>query len=467
MTDGTELLISGGGTVGVSTDAMRADSERLRALSAALPTVSISLRSVAALAGPADAIALGSWRASEADAAFRRARTELQLAIEQCGQIVDALEAAAVNYEAAETEAMARIVSLSEQLAAGAGSLVGDAAQRNPGLARALAHLAARAVRQLVGNETGPGDIELPDDINAILSDPRVVRLLRGVLMAGDDFVGGVVDIPPSLRDSTSEVGLTAVVVMALGAMAGLFRHTPVSTARVGAARPAAPVVAVADRAARIPSAVAGDAAQVRIETYSAPGKADRFEVYIGGTVDFSPLVKDEPFDLTSNLQLEAGLPSGAYEGVRQAMALAGIDGDSEVVLVGHSQGGLIASALAASGDYRVDALVTFGAPAGQIAIPASVPALVVENVDDVVPALGGIQSNEHALVVRARAYPDGIPPDLALPAHHIEAYIATAEAIDERAESAQVVAFRQRLAGLTSGYDAVSAQRYLVTRTT
>lgn len=290
--------------------------------------------------------------------------------------------------------------------------------------------------------------------------------MLRAALMSGDDFVGGVVEIPPSLRDSTSEVGVAAVVLMTLGAMAGLFRGGPVSTTSVGAARPTTPATTVADRAARIPNAVAGDVPQVRIETYSAPGLPDRFEVYIGGTVDFSPLAKQEPFDLTSNMAMEAGLPSGAADGVRQAMALAGIDGQSEVVLVGHSQGGLVASALAASGDYRVDALVTFGAPAAQIHIPASVPTLVVENIDDVVPALGGIQSNDHALVVRAQAYPEGIPPGLALPAHRIEAYGATAEAIDQRAQSSQLVAFRERLGALTSGYEGVSTQQYLVRRT-
>ena len=126
-----------------------------------------------------------------------------------------------------------------------------------------------------------------------------------------------------------------------------------------------------------------------------------------------------------------------------------------------------MAARLAASGEYAVKALVTFGAPAGQVVIPASVPALIIENSDDIVPALGGIQQNEDALIVRARAYagPSALPDGLALPAHHIEAYTATAEAIDERARSNELVGFRERLREFTADYAGSISQDYLVTR--
>lgn len=459
------LVVSGSGSVAVSTDAMIAESERLQALATAMPLAQLALRSAAAAAQPHDAVVLGSWRAREAGAAIEIACTQLGRAVEQCAAIATALEVAALEYGRAELEATARFIDLTEQVAERSGSVVGAIVRQNPGLATLLAYLAALTARALFGHTIGPNDIELSSDLNAVLSDPRVVRVLRAMVMTGDDFVDGVVAIPSSLRDSTTDVGLAAVVLLGLGAMGGLFASSPVATAAYGSARPIPPASTVADRAARIPNAVAGDVPQVRIETYSEPGRPDRFEVYIGGTVDFSPVAKHEPFDLTSNLELEAGLPSGAYAGVQQAMALAGIDHDSPVVLTGHSQGGLVASALAASGEYSVDALVTFGAPAGQVAIPSTVPTLIVENVDDIVPALGGTQGNDHALIVRTEAYVARVPDDLALPAHRIEAYLETAEAIDHRAESSEVVAFRERLAALTSGYTEVSAQRYHVTR--
>lgn len=459
-----DLIISGSGSVAVSTDALIAEAERLQALAAALPLARLALRGAASAATSSDAVALWSWRAREADAAITLAHTQLGLAIEHCAMIASRLETAAMEYGRAELEATERFIDLTEQIAARSGSVLGAVVRQNPGLARLLAYLAALSTKAVLGGTIAPGDIELSTDLNAALSDPRLVRILRAALMAGDDFVEGVVTLPPSLRDSTTDMGVSAVVLLGLGAMGGLFASSPVTTAAYGSARPTQPASTVADRAARIPNAVAGEVPQVRIESYSEPGRPDRFEVYIGGTVDFSPVSKDEPFDLTSNLELTAGLPSGAYAGVQQAMAIAGIDRDSPVVLTGHSQGGLVASALAASGEYSVEALVTFGAPAGQVAIPDSVPTLIVENVDDIVPALGGTQSNHHALLVQTEAYPGRLPsPEL--PAHRIEAYLATAEAIDERAQSSPVVAFRERLAALTAGYSEVREQRYLVTR--
>jgi len=465
MPDAPELIVSGTGSVSVSTDALLSDSERLRALSLALPVVSLSLCGVAGIAGPTEARALGSWRARQADVAIAMARTRLDAAIQECERIADALDAAALAYGETERAAAARFISVAEDLASRGGTVVGDIVDRNRGLAALLALLATSAARNRLWQAIGPNDVALPDDLNILLSDPGVVRMLGSLLMAGDDFVDGVVDVPRS--ESTSEVGAAALVLLSLGAMGGLFSPAPVTTSAVGASRSVPPATTVAERARRIPNAVAGDVPQVRIERYSEPGLPDRFEVYIGGTVDFSPVAKGEPFDLTSNLELEAGLPAGAYVGVQQAMEQAGVTSDTPVVLTGHSQGGLVASRLAASGEYAVDALVTFGAPAGQVAIPPSVPALIVENTDDVVPALGGVQANGDALVVRARAFPPGqpLPSGLALPAHRIEAYRETAKAIDERAQSGELVAFRERLAALTAGYTQGAAQHYLVTR--
>ena len=61
MTDSPGLIISGSGSIAVSTDAMLADAVRLHTLAMALPSVSMSLRHIAAMAGNAEAAALGSF----------------------------------------------------------------------------------------------------------------------------------------------------------------------------------------------------------------------------------------------------------------------------------------------------------------------------------------------------------------------------------------------------------------------
>lgn len=458
MTDGPVLIVAGGGSVAVSTDALIADAQRLRALSLALPAVVIGLRRAAELGGSAEAATLSSWRLREADAAIAGAHHQLSAAVDECTRIAESLDAAALAYGRAEQEAAARFIALAESIA----RVGGGAVRGNRLLVLLTALLTGARLRELLGDTIGPNDIELSGGLNRVFSDPRVIAMLRSVVMAGDEFVGGVVDIPA--HSSTSDVGITAMVVLALGAMSGLFSSAPVTTATSGSAKPTTPATTIAERAARTPNAVNGDVPQVRIDTYSAPGKPDLYEVHIGGTVDFSPVAKSEPFDTTSNLELVAGLPAGAAAGVKQAMLEAGVTGHSPVVFTGHSQGGLVASVLAGSGEYNVQGLVTFGAPAGQVHIPASVPALIIENTDDPVPALGGMQGNRDALLVSARAYPGALPAD-ALPAHRIEAYLATARAIDLDAQSGRVVAFREKLAALSDGYGEGITQQYLVTR--
>lgn len=74
---------------------------------------------------------------------------------------------------------------------------------------------------------------------------------------------------------------------------------------------------------------------------------------------------------------------------VQEAMDLAGVGPDDDVMLVGHSQGGLAAAVVAAS-DLRVKRLLTAGAPVAGHRLPPRVRALHVEVPGEVVSALDG-----------------------------------------------------------------------------
>lgn len=197
--------------------------------------------------------------------------------------------------------------------------------------------------------------------------------------------------------------------------------------------RGVSPVENTQDRLERIPS----NPHQIRIDRVSAPGVPDRFEVYIGGTEDFSPISSTEPFDLTSNIAAIAGGNdgdgAGSYRATAEALQLAGVDATSHVEFNGYSQGGLIAAQLAASGDYTVDGLVTIAGPAGGVAVPHSIPYLAIEHPDDLVPALGGFFTSSDPVVVTRRAFdgpPQGDQP--VMPAHRLTRYMETAALIDE-----------------------------------
>ncbi|WP_148616231.1 hypothetical protein [Nocardioides rubriscoriae] len=141
------------------------------------------------------------------------------------------------------------------------------------------------------------------------------------------------------------------------------------------------------------PSGGSGDVRITRVDNGSGPA----YVVSIPGTETWSPVAGSEPRDLSANLQLVAGNPTAAAESVRAAMDAAGIPPGSPVMLVGHSQGGIIAAQLASDPTfvrhYGVTNLLTYGAPIDHVQLAPGVEALQVQHRFDLVPRLdlGGV----------------------------------------------------------------------------
>ena len=122
----------------------------------------------------------------------------------------------------------------------------------------------------------------------------------------------------------------------------------------------------------------------------------DRYIVYLPGTDDMRPLPgPGGPVrDMETNYRLIGGMDNAYARGVQQAMLDAGLEG-KDVMLVGHSQGGMVSAALAADAEFTrhftVQHVVTAGAPTAQVeALPAGTSALHLENRGDAVPLLDG-----------------------------------------------------------------------------
>jgi hypothetical protein len=207
-----------------------------------------------------------------------------------------------------------------------------------------------------------------------------------------------------------------------------------VKVERVSTAQIISPPAGAAERLDRVPE---GD--QVRIEKYEAPGEPTRFVVYVGPTETFSPVADHEPWDLTSNVGGVGGLGVGSFRATELAMHDAGIGSGDAVQFVGFSQGGLVATMLAGSGEWNAAGLETFGAPAGNIELPEGLTGMAVRNTDDFIPLLAGPQLDHHLLQVERRAFAEGtpLPTYHAAPAHQRDAYMATAAAVDEATSSA------------------------------
>jgi predicted esterase len=96
--------------------------------------------------------------------------------------------------------------------------------------------------------------------------------------------------------------------------------------------------------------------------------------------------------DFGTNLHAMDGQATTYERGVAEALRRAGATPVDPVMLVGHSQGGIVAASAArhfvTSGEFAVTHLVTAGAPIGHLEIPAAVAVLSLENVLDPVPYL-------------------------------------------------------------------------------
>jgi hypothetical protein len=136
-------------------------------------------------------------------------------------------------------------------------------------------------------------------------------------------------------------------------------------------------------------------AVDVRIVTL--PDGSRRVIVDVTGTKSWTPLPTADITSLTTNGRALVGEPSAYEQGVLAAMHHAGVRRDDPVMLVGHSEGGMVAVEAArdalASGQFTITHVVTAGSPIGLTvgALPRSVQVLALENSRDLVPHLDGV----------------------------------------------------------------------------
>jgi hypothetical protein len=134
----------------------------------------------------------------------------------------------------------------------------------------------------------------------------------------------------------------------------------------------------------------------IDVRILTMPDGARRAIVDITGTKSWDPLPTSDITSLTTNGRALVGDRTAYEQGVLAAMHRAGVRPSDNVMLVGHSEGGMVAVNAArdavASGEFNITHVVTAGAPIGLTvsALPSSVQVLALENARDVVPHLDG-----------------------------------------------------------------------------
>ena len=450
---GETLIVSGGGSTLVATDTLLAQAALVRLLHAEAEGWQGRLWRIRAL----DTVPSPAWTAADPGLSLFEAARAVDAVEADSRDLADTLVAAADGYGRAE-----RTIELSARFS---GDWVGYALGRLAPvlLAAAMPALTVGAAAWLVGGlvaRTGPAGLGAAltgwlRDNPRLLTNTVLVAVVRVIVSSTDDAAAGAlgVPLPVSFALGDEGVGLFGVSSSAGGMLGvarphGLLRETPVLVAQAGQATAQTPPSGLEELAARIP-AVSGNGPQVRIERYG--GAADpAWVVYIGGTADWNPVAGAEPWDLTSDLAAVADQSSGSYRAVVQAMRDAGVRPGDPVIQVGHSQGGLVAAQVAASGEFNSVAVATFGAPAAQVPVPKGLPTLSVEHTDDLVPALGGTARDAGArLTVRREVYATReVPTAPPLPAHGMVNYRETARLIDASPEP-RLREFRARLTSI------------------
>ena len=433
-----DIIVSGGGSVVVASDAILARVERLGSLAVELRSGADEVLDLtdanqfAALQVPQSAPTLAEARRS-----LDVAHSLLLSAGRRSKALNRALRVVLDAYGAAEQFGL----RLSEQLSADSARLLG-AASALLALPLTTSLMFEGALVWGMSGATPKQQAEaLAKYVRAhprLLTNPAIVAAIRSAVENADDFGVGFFGVPPEIarlfgRTDHNGVPLSAAFVLLLARAVGFLSETGISVRQVSTTSDVSPPTSIEGRVERIPDAMADPAgAQIRIDRYSAPGEPDRFDVYIAGTVDFDARSGKEPFDMTSNITGVAHESAASYRAVVDAMKAAGVTTTSPVQLTGYSQGGLVAALVAGSGTFDVKGLVTFGAPSGEVPIPASVPVLTVRHTEDLVPATGGYDVNDAAIVVQRSLFDDQpVPPHLDVPAHRLPYYGETAGLID------------------------------------
>jgi pimeloyl-ACP methyl ester carboxylesterase len=167
--------------------------------------------------------------------------------------------------------------------------------------------------------------------------------------------------------------------------------------------------------------------------------------------------------DFGTNLRALANRSSVFERGVVQALRRAGVGPYEPIMLVGHSQGGMVAARLAgqlAGSGFTVTHLVTAGSPIGLAPVPDSVSVLALQNSGDPVPELDGAANPRRGNWITAGT---ARGDSTVLGKHSLRAYLAGAGDLDASTDPA-LVDWRRSAAGFLTA-DRVSTQVFQIRR--
>ena len=169
----------------------------------------------------------------------------------------------------------------------------------------------------------------------------------------------------------------------------------------------------------------------IRIEGYQTESGRVLI-VYLPGTSNWSPVGKGGAFDLQSNIELIGEKDnSNSVRAAKAAIEQYGVKPTDKLILVGYSQGGMIAAELAETGN-NVSGVVTIGSPVSKTRFDPDLPVVSLEHSNDVVPAFAGSTNPITENWSTASRHLDLTLGQNVSEAHEIGNYVETAKMADD-----------------------------------
>ncbi|WP_182112478.1 hypothetical protein [Actinotalea sp. JY-7876] len=362
------------------------------------------------------------------------------------------------------------------------GGLLGEAGP--PGWVAAGALAVAAAPPLLVLSALGGGGHRLPSSGTVQLLMPGLAAFLRHAApgrqavtsapVPGAARALGVASALVTTHAGTPRPGLVVAPVVRPGAARGPSRDAPRPTSAADVLRHVHALYPHPDDA---PGAgTGGIPGTVGVQRLDHDDGRRTWVVAIPGTQDWSPVAGPNPMSLSSNFAIIGGAPDDATRTVVEAMTQAGVAPGEPVLLAGHSQGGMVATAIAAdpalAERFAVAAVLTAGSPVAAVDLPAGVAALHLQHDGDYVWTLDGAANpatpGRTTVSADLAVAPDPVDRAAAgspVTAHGIDVYARTAERL-ATTDHPSLRAFDAAVAALVGdGRTRVTTQRYVGVR--
>jgi alpha-beta hydrolase superfamily lysophospholipase len=182
-------------------------------------------------------------------------------------------------------------------------------------------------------------------------------------------------------------------------------------------------------------------------------------------------------FDGITDVQLMGARANDLSDGIVKALKNAGAKKGQQMVMIGHSLGGIAAVATSQTKQFRKNfsapSIITLGSPIASVPIPKDVRVLALEHRQDIFPALGGASNPKGSnvttvtrdLAESADAKERAAAKDAKGTAAHSRKFYSQTLAMVDKNQDVSVMAFKKAVAGVLRPGAEVETTQYLTQR--